>query len=46
VSVLLDPDARPRVDRQPTAALGPIGRIMKAVRNLARFAYDLLNDLF
>ena len=46
MSVLLDPDVRPDVERRNPDGYGLIGRIMKAVRNLARFAYDLLNDLF
>ena len=30
----------------PPRRAGLTGKIMRAVRNLARFAYDLLHDLF
>jgi hypothetical protein len=44
VSTVLDPGGRPKVERRTAESV--IGRVMKAFRNAARFAYDLLRDLF
>jgi hypothetical protein len=46
VTILLDPDVRPDVEHQKPGPESVLGRIMKTVRHLARFAYELLNDLF
>jgi hypothetical protein len=46
VTILLEPDVRPDVERQKPRPESVLGRIMKTVRHLARFAYELLNDLF
>lgn len=44
MTVLLGPEANPGV--QPPQPTSVITRIMKAFRAAAKFAYDLLNDLF
>jgi hypothetical protein len=52
MTILLGPDASPEDARRRlgTGRAGPLNRIaskiVRTVRSLARFAYDLLKDLF
>jgi hypothetical protein len=46
VNVLVDPPPGSRVEAKPTTRASLPHRIMNALRRFARFAYDLLSDLF
>jgi hypothetical protein len=46
VSVLVDPPSASRLERKNPPHTSLPHRIVNAVRHLARFAYDLLRDVF